>query len=325
MTKRRNNKTNNNKKQKLTIMKKIFLVALAAVGLAACATEDTIVTPQGQAIAFGDAFVDNSTKVIYEGNNKVEGFYVWGVVNDNVPIYAGAQVARNSKEYGAAWDFVGEVPARYWTPSCTYKFAAIANGNAKTVVNGLPTEISYTLNATDPADLIYGVVSAETNESGTPIEGVNTNGVVAFTMNHLLAKMYFTVTDNMGADYTVTPTSIKVTKAEKSGTYAVGTTATNGTWTPGGDKTAELEFVNGAQLIIPVAQELKVEITYDIEFGGTKISTGAKKTGTIASTSYAANTVYHITATIGATAIQFSIDSVSGFGTPEQGGSVTIQ
>ena len=309
-------------------MKKIFIAVMAMAAFAACSNENTIVTPQGAAIAFGDAFVDNATKVIYEGNNKVEGFYVWGVVNDNVPIYAGAQVARNSKEYGAAWDFVGAVPARYWTPSCTYKFAAIANGNAKTVVNGLPTEISYTLNATNPADLIYGVVSAETNESGVPTEGVNNAGVVAFTMNHLLAKMYFTVTDNMGADYTVTPTSIKVTKAEKSGTYTVGTTAINGTWTPGNDKSAELEFVNGAQLIIPVEQALEVEITYDIKFGNTTISTGAKKKGTITSTPYAANTVYHITATIGATAIQFSIDTVSGFGTPEQpeqGGSVTIQ
>ena len=304
-------------------MKKIFIAMMAMAAMAACATEDTIVTPQGDAIAFGDAFVDNSTKAIYEGTNKVDGFYVWGVVNDNVPIYAGAQVARNSKEYGAAWDFVGDVPARFWTPSCTYKFAAIANGTVadNKITNGLPTEISYTINADDPADLIYGVVSAKTDESGAPSEGVNTNGVVAFTMNHLLAKMYFTVTDNMGDDYTVTPTSIKVTQVEKKGTYDIAEEE----WTPGGEKTAELEFVGGAQLIIPVEQELAVEITYDVAFGGTTISTGAKKTGTITAYTYKANTVYNITATIGATAIQFSIDSVAGFGSPEQGGTVTIQ
>lgn len=304
-------------------MKKIFIAMMAMAAFAACATEDTIVTPQGAAIAFGDAFVDNSTKAIYESTNKVDGFYVWGVVNDNIPIYAGAQVARNSKEYGAAWDFVGDVPARYWTPSCTYKFAAIANGTVATnqITNGLPAEISYTINESDPADLIYGVVSAETDESGAPTEGVNTNGVVAFTMNHLLAKMYFTVTDNMGDDYTVTPTSIKVTQVEKSGTYDIAEEE----WTPDGDKTAELEFVGGAQLIIPVEQELAVEITYDVAFGGTTISTGAKKTGTITAYTYKANTVYNITATIGATAIQFSIDSVDGFGSPEQDKTVTIQ
>ena len=292
-------------------MKKIILVALAAVGLAACATEDTIVTPKGNAIAFGDAFVDNATKAIYDDeDNKVNSFQVWGTVTGNgntVLIYDGAEVARNGKGYGVAWDFVGEVPVRYWTPSCSYAFTAIVDATSVTPANGsMPTAINYT--ADGDKDLLYSTATATTTADATPNV---TNGIVAFSMNHLLAKMYFDVTSTLKSPYSIVVKSISVTGFQNKGIYTI-----NGdTWAKDGDDASlTLYFENGAKVFIPVEQTLKATITYDVKFNETVISKDVKKTGNInATTPYAKNTAYKVSASIGLNEIKFSVASVGAF------------
>ena len=75
-------------------MKKFFFGILAIAALAACSNEEQIAAPKGEAIAFGNAFVDNSVRAIdpsYGATNKVDGvdvrnhitsFKVWGTAND---------------------------------------------------------------------------------------------------------------------------------------------------------------------------------------------------------------------------------------------------
>ena len=306
-------------------MKKIILVALAAVGLAACATEDTIVTPKGNAIAFGDAFVDNATKAIYgEDGKMVDSFQVWGTVtgnNNTVLIYDGADVNRKKaneadKNYGEAWycDVV-----RYWTPSCSYAFTAIVDATSVTPANGsMPTAINYT--ADGEKDLLYSTATATTTAAATPSV---TDGIVAFSMNHLLAKMYFDVTSTLESPYTIEVKSISVTGFQNKGIYTIN----GGTWAKDGDvANLTLNFENGAKVFIPVEQTLEATITYDVKFNETVISKDVKKTGNInATTPYAENTAYKVSASIGLNEIQFTTTALSGFGTPEQNGTVTIQ
>ena len=175
-------------------MKKIFIAIAALATIAACNKAEVVEAPQGDAIAFGDAFVDNATKAIYNEANDIKGFTVWGNVQgtntDPLALYPeGATVERGSAGLGAAWTCS---VARYWTPSASYNFTAIANGTGTDLVNGIPTKISYSINSGDPADLVYGATTAATDESAVPTVGVNSAKVVTFTMQHLLSRIQVT-------------------------------------------------------------------------------------------------------------------------------------
>ena len=310
-------------------MKKIFVAVMAMAAFAACSTEEQIAAPKGQEIAFGDAFVDNATKAIY-GNTEgslLNEFQVWGNLTGNgstVQLYNGATVLREGEAYGQPWSC--DV-TRYWTPSCAYEFVAIAHAESVTLgTDHLPATITYVADG-DKDLLLSNKVAASTN-AACEVTGLNTNNAVAFTMNHLLSKLHFAVNHSLGSDYDVVPTSIQVTGAKKNGTYAIADTIADGTWAINGDATVgALELLNTDRVIIPGNQTLSVVITYDIKFGDgagekTIIATGVTKTAPL-TVDFAKNTAYNVTVTIGATAIQFTVDNVAGFNTPET--NVTVQ
>ena len=277
-------------------MKKIFLVALAAVGLAACATEDTIVTPQGQAIAFGDAFVDNSTKAIIASAGDIQGFQVWGNVKGSnatpVPLYGetGAAVTRDGAALGAAWSC--DV-TRYWTPSCTFNFAAIANHDGVTVVDGIPTAINYTVANDDTNDLIYGVATATTDSSCVPSGSVNDAKVVAFTMVHLLSRVQLSFQNGVDTPddaYSYAISNITVSTWDK-GIYTIGKPTP---WAQDGTGSAELAYAAvdavsegatvasaTANVVIP-GSSVTVSFNYALKLNGTTIYNGVVS-GTIPS------------------------------------------
>lgn len=263
-------------------MKKIFIALVALATIAACDKAQVVEAPQGDAIAFGDAFVDNSTKVIYNKADNIKGFKVWGNVDGTnttpVALYpnAGADVTRGSAGLGAAWTCS---VARYWTPSASYNFVAIANGTGTELANGIPTKISYSINSTDPADLIYGATRAETNEYAVPVEGVNTSNVVTFTMEHLLSRLQVAFQNELSEGYTYDIKNVKVT-ALKEGVYTindeewntVGQTAEDLVYgeledlAPTNDATA----LAAAHLIIP-GSEITISFDYDLELNSTVI------------------------------------------------------
>lgn len=271
-------------------MKKIFIAMMAMAAMAACATEDTIVTPQGDAIAFGDAFVDNSTKAIIASANDIQGFKVFGNVvatgsaNTPAPLYGetGAAVTRNGAALGAAWTCG---VTRYWIPSCTFNFAAIANHDGVTVENGIPTKINYTVANDDTNDLIYGVASATTNESCVPSGSVNSDKVVAFTMEHLLSRIQLSfengvdTTDNA---YSYAISNITVSTWDK-GIYTIGAATP---WAQDGTGSAALAYAAvdavaegatvasaTANVVIP-GSSVTVSFSYDLKFKGSKMYTG---------------------------------------------------
>ena len=257
-------------------MKKIFISIMAVAALAACSKEAAIETPQGDAIAFGDAFVDHSTKAIYETANDLQGFTVWGNVA-NVALYGteGATVTRGNKALGAAWTCS---TTRYWTPSSTFNFAAIANGTGTDCVNGLPTKISYTLNGADPADLVYGTATAETDASCAPSGNVvNGTGIVSFTLEHLLARVKVSFENQIeGGDYTYAISNVTLTTWDK-GVYTIAPAEGQTPWARTGEATVALPYtaINslaysttptsaGAQVVIPGAP-ITLGFTYELK------------------------------------------------------------
>ena len=107
-------------------MKKVIFALAAVVALAACSKEEAIRVDR-QAIAFGDAFVENSTRADYS-STLIDAFKVYGTVTGNgntVTIYNGADVTRGTAAYGEAWT-CGQT--EYWIPSASYNFQAVVDG-----------------------------------------------------------------------------------------------------------------------------------------------------------------------------------------------------
>ena len=339
MTKKKKQKQITNNKN-TTIMKKIFFGILAMAAFAACSNEEQIAAPKGQEIAFGDAFVDNATKAIYENGAVPTEFKVWGNVagkvaqgeeQNFVALYGqnGANVAGSGVNKVYTCDVV-----RYWTPSCDFNFAAIVNGSANTVVNGMPTLISYT--AAGDNDLLYASATAETDSQGNPsgagtttIAG-ETTPVVAFTFKHLLSRIAFkfTVAADLAEGYTYGVENVKV-----AGAYATGDCTPAGAWSNQQGTIDALQFANittvsttgsvadGAYVIIPGAQNLTITFDAVCYLNGTEIKT-YQYTKTVTN-ELLANNAYTFVAElpVPGNPIKFTVVEVAGF---ENGGNVNI-
>ena len=316
-------------------MKKIFCAVLALAAMASCSKE-YIVAEDKQAIGFGEAFVDNGTRADYSIDKEVSQFLVYGTLTgdyDTVQIF-NKDLVKNTDGtttvgYNGVW-FCDNI--QYWVPNADYKFAAIVDGVADDT-DGLPETIHFTVeDGTNNKDLLYAEATASVDNNGT-VTGL-TNNLVAFTFNHLLSKVQFTVNNQMQGNYKIAVTGITVTGAKKDGLYTIEDTFENSTWTTTSeDKVPSLTFgttgviasagsavASETRQILPVAQTLNVTVAYDIYYGDTKIAK-ATKTGAITK-DFAKKTVYNIVATITATnEIKFTVNTVNGWA---NGGDITL-
>ena len=129
-------------------MKKLFVIALAAVGMVACVNDEIIETPQGNAISFDNAFIDNATRAELTAAN-LDAFKVWGYIdagNSQVaPLFEGTEVSKATGD----WAYSGG--ARYWAPGMQHYFQAIAPLTTAVAAehdvdnNGKVTAINYTV------------------------------------------------------------------------------------------------------------------------------------------------------------------------------------
>lgn len=221
-------------------MKKLIFAMAAVVALAACSKEQTVVADRGDAIGF-DSFIENATRVTGSEFTTVDSFQVWGTVKGNamtspMSLYNGALVERNNAVDGAAFKCH---QTEYWLPSAEYNFVALAGHNGVTLANDMPETISYTADGT--TDLIYTTVgeTVKTNSQSVPEEGVNGNGCVAFTFNHLLSKVYFKFTNTSANSLcTYEISDIKISGAKAEGTYSI----TDSKWTSVSGTAAALNF-----------------------------------------------------------------------------------
>ena len=312
-------------------MKKIFAAVMAMAAFVACSNEEQVAAPQGQAIAFGDAFVDNSTKAIYEGDHKLTEFTVWGSV-EGVPLYGSQGATVRGNAYNGVWTCS---ETRYWTPSCEFEFFATAHATvaAGDVGDGIPTKFSYTADGETDLLCSTAVAKAETDEAGTP--SATTNGslktigdetVVAFTMKHLLSRIAFKYTVAEGVDpaYTYNVTNVTVSGAYASGVYTVA----NGEWSEQDGTMSDLTFNNtgDAYVIIPGAPELTISLTAEVVFGGEVISTvpytvTLNKTNEDRDFTFEAGNAYvfAVELPVPGKEIKFTVENVENFGTPTPG------
>lgn len=307
-------------------MKKIFCAVLALAAMASCSKE-YIVAEDKQAIGFGEVFVDNGTRADYSTTEKISEFKVYGTMTGNsntVQIFNAATVSRPNDlvGYDATKPWVCPV-TQYWVPSASYKFAAIVDGVA-TATNGLPVTIPFTVaDGEGNLDLLYAEATATTGVDGTP-----SVPLVAFTFDHLLAKLQFNMVNRLSEGYSIKVTSLTVENVMEDGLYTIEqskwetTTTDKTTLTFGESDTFGLNrnsYMEEARQILPVEQTLAVTVVYDIYYndgnggGDQKIST-ATKTGEIAET-FAMNTVYDITAEISGNEIKFTVKAVNNFNT----------
>lgn len=305
-------------------MKKILISMLAVAALVSCSKEESIRVDQGEAIAFGNAFVDNSTRATdpsYSAND-IESFNVYGTVND-VVIYPGTPITKNGAAYGAAWTCPVD---QYWIAGANYKFVGIVDGNVEDVtttnlVDGMPATIDYV--ADGETDLLCQTITKTANTDGTA------NGLVAFTFQHLLSKVNFTV-NNGSKDangYSFVVKNIKFNGATAAtynvesaawGAATTGTTDLDDITVASGAENAEL-----ATEVLFLPGTYTISFTVDILYNGTVVtSTNYPTTGTYSHT-LAANNAYNFNVDVAVgELIQFTVTQQP---TWADGGSIDVQ
>lgn len=209
-------------------MKKILCAVLALAAMTSCSNDYTI-TESKQAIAFGEVFVENSTRATdntYLDGKDVPSFKVWGTVKgthtgaQNVLIFNGTQVSRPGglTGYNPATAWICD-NVQYWVPNAKYAFTAVVDGE----LNDDLTTINYTVSS--QKDLLLATAAASVDGNGV-VTGL-TNDLVAFTFDHLLSKAYFTFQTDQAFDtdaYTYEISDIQFDNAYTEGTYTISAT-----------------------------------------------------------------------------------------------------
>lgn len=300
-------------------MKKLFTILAVAAAVVACQKNETIALDNGEVIAFGNAFVENSVRADYSSTD-ITAFKVYGTVN-NVNIFDGDNVTKGDKTYGDAWALTdaetGAVITQYWVADAQYKFAAVVDANkVNTDANGMPTSLEYA--AADKKDMLYNYVERKNDKS-----------IVGFTFTHLLAKAYFTVTNNIAdTKYTYTISNVQVTNAYQNGVYTIGVVEdgkinyAKGSWT--GSDPAATDFVsienvangtpktNAEVLLIPTAS-VGVSFTVTLYINGEEVTSyPVSKTAVV---TLAANSIYNFNVVFEALdQIQFTVTAKPNWG-----------
>lgn len=208
-------------------MKKLFIMGLAAMGLAltACNSDETVEMAKGNAIGF-KTFVNNSTRAANDATtDNLDEFKVWGLMNKGdktgTPF-----VAKEVTKANGAWSYA---PPVYWEKGYAYSFVALAPNDVYTFT--APTAIntwgSLTFNNGDgETDLIYAAAKQET------VEGNGCPAPVDLTFNHMLSRVRFQFENGMEDGSKLTVTDVKINDAYTSGTATLAEALDGLTWNP---------------------------------------------------------------------------------------------
>ena len=249
-------------------MKKLFIMGLAAMGLAltACNSDETVEMAKGNAIGF-KTFVNNSTRVATDATTTdLKSFKVWGLMNDGTQTgtpFVGKEVTKGTD---GGWSYQTPV---YWEKGYAYSFVALAPNDAYTFT--APTVIntwgSLTFeNDKGEKDLIYATAKQ------TTVEDNNCPAAVNLTFNHMLSRVRFQFENGMDDGSVLTVSNVKITDAYTSGTATLAEQLTVNSWTPG-QGTGELEFggadamkqnakkETGHKYMIPATKDYKLSFT----------------------------------------------------------------
>ena len=256
-------------------MKKLLLVALAAVGLAACVqNEELAVANDKLNIAF-DTFVDNATKASSYNNSNLSKFYVYGTISQNgavvTNIFNGVEVTND----GSGWTYSPQY-TQYWIPGFRYDFAAVVDGTVVKNSYNMPEAIEVDM--TEQEDVLYATAGRDFGANDVAAK-------VGFTFNHLLAKAKFTVknTISAGQNFVYNVESIKIKNADKNGAYdvATGVWAATDTYCADFGVAAALAMQGSASgsevYLLPNANKgLDIEVVYNLTYNGATLKSETK-------------------------------------------------
>ncbi len=265
-------------------MKKLFVIVLAAIGMVSCMnTDEVIEVNNDNAIAFADAFIENSVRAEITTADLTQ-FNVWGWMQEGAvtaTVFEGREVTNTD---GAGWTYS---PAQYWVPGFTYTFQALSSNLAeadrhwgvKTVADREVKVVSFE-NVDGTEDLIYAAPAAV----AAPALGT-TAQPVELEFNHQLAKVKFTfeynaaLNNNLGDGLKVVAENIKMVVPQDG-----ELNLESGAWTLVGTETTELEFATAGveKLTIP-AEDYTYAISFDVNLyqGDTKVKLLVTKTASV--------------------------------------------
>ena len=255
-------------------MKKFLLVALAAVGMAACVQNEELAVSQNTAIAFKQ-HVSNAASRVNDPSyteTSLPNFNVWGWMTSNAGTVFKGDVVTNT---GSGWSYDN---TQYWAPERFYSFEAVApvsnNWQAVTETDADIKGLTFT-NVDGTEDLLYATYSVTTPDMATLAAGYNP---VPLQFNHLLSKVQF----SFKSAFTTDNVTVKVTNVKMSVPKAGSLDLDSKIWTLNdaegnfnlefGNAEATLEVnataytaVENALLTIPAGEDQIYNISFNVE------------------------------------------------------------
>lgn len=294
-------------------MKKLFIMGLAAMGLAltACNSDETVEMAKGKAIGFS-SFVDKSTRATDITLANLKSMEVYGWRGDD-KIFDAQQVTVAQSGEGTY------SPLKYWEAKYIYNFEAIAPKSGEKGVKFAAAKTGGTITFANDAqtDLIY----AKATQKEMPEKITDDPGKVNFTFKHQLARVKFTFKNTFPAKAAakISVNDVKITNAYKNGTIAPATDAkwnvTNVT-----NNTFEVSFANSTtkaptnlvastgvgetdhMYLIPTAKQESYKVTFTVTLDQNGVTTNYNHSVTIETTQERGKS-YNYVAEIGASNI----------------------
>lgn len=296
-------------------MKKLFIMGLAAMGLAltACNSDETVEMAKGKAIGFS-SFVDKSTRATDFTLANLNSMEVYGWRSDN----QGDKQIFNAQQVTVDQSGVGTYsPLQYWEANYTYNFEAIAPKSGEKGVQFAAAKTGGTITFANDAqtDLIY----AKATEKTMPEKITGDPDEVNFTFQHQLARVKFTFKNTFPANAAakISVKDVKITNAYKNGTITPA--ATEAKWNAT-NNTFEVSFANSAtkaptdlvantgvgetdhMYLIPTDKKESYEVTFTVTLDQNGVTTDYNHTVTIETTQSRGKS-YNYVAEIGASNI----------------------
>ena len=324
--------------------KSILAISTLALMLASCSQDETIEVTTREAIAFGNAFIENSTRAVdnsYNNDGFRAPFHVYGTITNKNGETANLFNQELVKKINGNWVY-NEANTQYWIPGNTYNFTAIVDGNKKGTssditsvttdkTTGMP-EVITLYDASQQLDILYAKSEQRNYKLGDPTEEVK------FTFHHLLSKAKVTVKNEMtvNSGYSYTVENVYIEKSPQKARYIVAQNQWKehvaGNYKPNFGNVVAVADINGAEasmieynqtytanwerLLVPVKDKLYITFTRKLYRSGVLIETEKVTVETKEVVDLQPGCAYNFSIKLGnpGDPIKFSVAAVNGWG-----------